>query len=71
MSRAASGAILALDAASAACSVAVWSEARILASQSRAMTEGHAEALMPLVLETLAAAGLGFDSLARVAVGMS
>lgn len=70
MSRATSGAILALDAASAACSVAVWRDGRILASQSRAMTEGHAEALMPLVLETLAAAGLGFDSLARVAVGV-
>ena len=70
MSRATSGPILALDAASAACSVAVWSDGRILASRSRAMTEGHAEALMPLVVETLALAGLGFDSLALVAVGV-
>jgi tRNA threonylcarbamoyladenosine biosynthesis protein TsaB len=63
-------AILALDAASAACSVALWSEGRILAGRSRAMTEGHAEALMPQVLETMAAAGLGFESLTRVAVGV-
>lgn len=70
MSGATSGPILALDAASAACSVAVWSDGRILASRSRAMTEGHAEALMPLVIETLAVAGLGFDSLAQVAVGV-
>ena len=34
------------------------------------MSEGHAEALMPLVLETLEAAGLGFDSLVRIAVGV-
>lgn len=63
-------AILALDAASAACSVAVWGDGRILASRSRAMSDGHAEALMPLVLETLAAAGLGFESLAQVAAGV-
>lgn len=62
--------ILALDAASAACSVAVWRDGRILASRSRPMTQGHAEVLMPLVLETLAAAGLGFDSLERIAVGV-
>lgn len=65
-----SRATLALDAASAACSVAVWHNGRIAASRSLAMSEGHAEALMPLVLETLAAAGLGFDSLAQVAVGV-
>lgn len=65
-----SRAILALDAATAACSVAVWRDGRILASRSRSMAEGHAEALMPLVLETLAAAGLGFDALSLVAVGV-
>jgi len=70
VNRAISGPILALNAASAACSVAVWSSRRILAHRSRAMTEGHAEALMPLVLETLAAAELGFHSLARIAVGV-
>jgi len=70
MSRAMNRAILALDAASAACSVAVWTEGRIAASRSRAMSEGHAEALMPMVLETLADAGLGFDSLTQVAVGV-
>jgi tRNA threonylcarbamoyladenosine biosynthesis protein TsaB len=63
-------AILALDAATAACSVAVWREGRILGHRSRPMTEGHAEALMPLVLETLAVAGLGFDALGQIAVGV-
>ncbi len=70
MSRAASGAFLALDAASAACSVAVWSGREYWQPIPSHDRRGHAEALMPLVLETLAAAGLGFDSLARVAVGV-
>lgn len=64
------GSILAFDAASAACSVAVWGEGRLLARHRRAMSEGHAEALMPMILATLAEAGLRFESLARVAVGI-
>jgi tRNA threonylcarbamoyladenosine biosynthesis protein TsaB len=64
------GAILAFDAAGAACSVAVWGEGRLLARHRRMMTEGHAEALMPMILATLAEAGLGFESLASVAVGI-
>ncbi len=34
------------------------------------MARGHAEALMPLVLEAMAAAGLGFADLGMVAVGV-
>jgi len=62
--------ILALDAAGSACSVALWRQGAIAAHGRRPMQKGHAEALMPLVLETLAAAGLGFGDLGRIAVGV-
>jgi tRNA threonylcarbamoyladenosine biosynthesis protein TsaB len=65
-----SGPILALDAAAAACSAAVWRDGAILAQRRQAMARGHAEALMPLVLETLQAAGLDFPDLSRIAVGV-
>ncbi|MEA2781629.1 MAG: tRNA threonylcarbamoyladenosine biosynthesis protein TsaB, partial [Rhodospirillaceae bacterium] len=64
------GPILALDAAAAACSAAVWRDGAILAQRRQAMARGHAEALMPLVLETLQAAGLDFPDLSRIAVGV-
>ncbi len=62
--------ILALDAAASACSVAVGRGRDILAQRDAAMTRGHAEALMPLVLETMAAAGLEFPDLDQIAVGV-
>ncbi len=62
--------ILALDAAGAACSAAVWREGRLAAHGRRPMERGHAEALMPLVLEVLEAAGIGFAALGQVAVGV-
>lgn len=62
--------ILALDAASAACSVAVWRAGEIVAHRELLMARGHAEALMPLVLETMAAAKLEFCDLTRIAVGV-
>jgi tRNA threonylcarbamoyladenosine biosynthesis protein TsaB len=65
-----SGAILGMDAASAACSVALWRAGKILAHREAPMARGHAEALMPLVLETMAAAGLGFGDLDKIAVGV-
>ena len=49
--------ILALDAAGAACSAALWRDGRIAAHRRRPMQRGHAEALMPLLLEVLAEAG--------------
>ena len=65
-----SGAILAMDAAAAACSVALWREGRALAYRESPMARGHAEALMPLVLETMAESGLGFADLDKIAVGV-
>jgi tRNA threonylcarbamoyladenosine biosynthesis protein TsaB len=65
-----SRAILALDAAAAACSVAVWRGGEIIARREAAMARGHAEALMPLVLETMAAAKTDFADLAQIAVGV-
>ncbi len=62
--------ILGLDAAAAACSVALWRDGRELAYREAPMARGHAEALMPLVLETLAAAGLAFAEIDRIAVGV-
>jgi tRNA threonylcarbamoyladenosine biosynthesis protein TsaB len=65
-----SGAILAMDAAAAACSVALWRKGEILASRESPMDRGHAEALMPLVQEAMAATGLAFADLGQVAVGV-
>lgn len=65
-----SGAILALDAAAAACSVALWREGAVLAYRCSPMARGHAEALMPLVLEAMASGGLEFADLDKIAVGV-
>jgi tRNA threonylcarbamoyladenosine biosynthesis protein TsaB len=62
--------ILALDAAGAACSAAVWRGDGLAAHRRQAMARGHAEALMSLVLDALAAADLDFADLGLVAVGV-
>jgi tRNA threonylcarbamoyladenosine biosynthesis protein TsaB len=60
--------LLAIDTALAACSAAVLDTAlgRIVASESRPMTRGHAEALMPLVERVMKQSGLAFGALDRV-----
>jgi tRNA threonylcarbamoyladenosine biosynthesis protein TsaB len=50
--------ILALDAASSACSAALLDGGHLLAHRHAAMERGQAEALIPLLAETLAEAGL-------------
>ncbi len=62
--------VLAIDTALAACSVAVLDTDRggIVASETRAMTRGHAEALMPLVARVMDVAQLEFSELDRIAV---
>lgn len=61
--------VLGLDTATTACSAALWRDGRIVASRRLTMSRGQAEALLPLVMETLAAAGLdGLESLDRIAV---
>jgi tRNA threonylcarbamoyladenosine biosynthesis protein TsaB len=60
--------ILACDTALGACSVAVLDGEKILAHRFVAMARGHAEALAPMVRATMAASGLGFAGLDRLAV---
>ena len=62
--------ILALDTSMAACSVCVYDagSGRVLASRHEFMDRGQAEALAPMVQETMALAGVAFKDLARIAV---
>ncbi len=60
--------ILALDAATAACSVALLSGGGVVAYRLERLGRGHAERLMPMVLEVVAEAGIDFPALDRLAV---
>jgi tRNA threonylcarbamoyl adenosine modification protein YeaZ len=61
--------LLAIDTALAACSAAVFdTDGGIVASESEAMTRGHAEALMPMVARVMAKAATRFDKIDRIAV---
>jgi len=60
--------LLAIDTATDACSVAVLAGGAITAHRSAAMARGHAEALMPMVIETLKAAGRAFADVTAVGV---
>ena len=60
--------VLALDTALGACSSAVWSDGAILAVRTETMDRGHQERLAPLVAETMAAAGVAFAAVDRLAV---
>jgi len=62
--------ILALDTSMAACSVCVY-DARsglVLGARHEFMDRGQAEALAPMVQETMVSAGVAFKDLARIAV---
>jgi tRNA threonylcarbamoyladenosine biosynthesis protein TsaB len=60
--------ILAVDTALGACSVAVLESECVRAHRFAAMDRGHAEALAPLVQETMREAGLAFGDIDRLAV---
>ncbi len=60
--------LLALDTATAACSVALWRDGAVLARRFEAMLRGQSEALMPMVGAVLAEAGCGFNDLDAFAV---
>ncbi|HUQ35238.1 MAG TPA: tRNA (adenosine(37)-N6)-threonylcarbamoyltransferase complex dimerization subunit type 1 TsaB [Aestuariivirga sp.] len=62
--------ILALDTSMAACSVCVYDAGPglVLASRHAFMDRGQAEALAPMVQETMGLAGVAFKDLARIAV---
>ena len=59
--------ILAIDTAAGACSAAVWHDGAVH-QRLVEMSRGHAEALVPLLLATLADAGCGFADLDLLAV---
>jgi tRNA threonylcarbamoyladenosine biosynthesis protein TsaB len=65
---AASGTILALDSSGAACSTALWRRGAVVVRRYRAMERGHAEALMPMLVETMVEAGESYAVLTAVAV---
>ncbi len=60
--------LLALDSSAAASSVAVWRAGALSAHRFLPMVRGHAEMLMSLVTEAMAAAQLRFADLTHVAV---
>ena len=62
--------VLAIDTALEACSAAVLDteQGAIVASETRSMVRGHAEALMPLVADVMRKAQLDFAELDRIAV---
>lgn len=60
--------ILALDSAMAACSAAVWCDGVVLARRFVPMERGQAEALVPMVCDVMAEAGMSYDHIDRIAV---
>jgi tRNA threonylcarbamoyladenosine biosynthesis protein TsaB len=61
--------LLAIDTALDACSTAVFdTEAGVVAGETLPMVRGHAEALMPQIARVMAAAGIDFGALDRIAV---
>lgn len=61
-------AILALDAAGGACSVALWATGRIVSRRFLAMARGQSERLVPMIAEVMADWRGGFAALDAVAV---
>src|SRR4051812_32174365 len=62
--------VLAIDTALSACAASVLDTVRgqILASETLALTRGHAEALMPLIARVMDRAAVEFNQLDRIAV---
>jgi tRNA threonylcarbamoyladenosine biosynthesis protein TsaB len=59
--------ILAFDCAGAQCAAAILADDRILAAKRIEAERGHAQLLMPLLVELLDGAGLGFGDIDRFA----
>ena len=60
--------LLAVDTALGACSAALLDGETVLAHALEPMERGHAERLAPMVREVMNAAGIGFETLDRLAV---
>lgn len=59
--------VLAIDAATGGCSVAVARDGVPLAAAAEAMSRGHAEVLMPMIQQVVAAAGIAWPELTAIA----
>lgn len=60
--------VLAFDTATAACSAAVWRDGAVLSRRFAPMARGQSEALVPMLVEAMAEAGLAYRDLDLVAV---
>ncbi|MGE5504771.1 MAG: tRNA (adenosine(37)-N6)-threonylcarbamoyltransferase complex dimerization subunit type 1 TsaB [Actinomycetota bacterium] len=60
--------VLGLDTSTSACSAALWRDGVVLARRLAAMARGQSEALVPMVAEVLAEAGLAAGGLDLIAV---
>lgn len=60
--------LLAVDTALGACSCAILEDTRVLAHRFMVMERGHAEAIAPMVEETMRESGIAFAQLDRLAV---
>lgn len=60
--------LLAMDAAGASCSVALWADGRVAVRRFAAMARGQSEHLVPMIGAVMAEWGGGFESLDAVAV---
>jgi tRNA threonylcarbamoyladenosine biosynthesis protein TsaB len=69
MTAASNPTVLALDAAGAACSAALWRDGGVVARRWEAMARGHAEALMPMVEAVVDAPGYAGLDLICVGIG--
>ena len=60
--------LLALDAAGASCSVALWAGGAVKVRRFSAMARGQSERLVPMIGEVMAEWGGGFEALDALAV---
>ncbi|WP_043745680.1 tRNA (adenosine(37)-N6)-threonylcarbamoyltransferase complex dimerization subunit type 1 TsaB [Paramagnetospirillum magneticum] len=60
--------VLAMDSSTSACSAALWADGTVLARRLSPMARGQSEALLPMVAEVMAEAGLSFADLGLLAV---
>ncbi len=60
--------ILAFDTSLGACTVGLWADGQLLTNESVVMTQGHAEALMPMIERAMTKAEMTYADLDRIAV---
>jgi tRNA threonylcarbamoyladenosine biosynthesis protein TsaB len=62
--------ILAIDASGGACSTALWCQGGVVARRFREIVRGHAQVLVPMILETMADGDETFRRLDAIAVSV-